>query len=319
MAFTTSDCLKGPIFEIQASKEIVPFFAHASILSQSDTLKALIEGDWKDSVDRIIKLPDWDADTVGCLLEWLYQGDYHTILEPSAPPRPNQQKQAVSHNANSSVPGDTIAGRSSTEVALGASSRMSQPERKLIPISDQHFDGHPNVQRRSSLVQKLHWDHTRDQVFNALLVHAKIYCLANYLLLPSLQALAFENLKELFINLEDFIAEPPALSTLVTLVRYVYGNTARPCKGEEPLQRLLTTFITQNAAIFTDNKWGAEVSQLMEEGGDFTADVWAKASAHISSLEDIIENQNNVLNNTQFDGWGSKPRRNAFGGNQLPL
>ena len=296
MAFTTSDRLTGPIFEIQASQELKSFFAHASILSQSDTLKALVEGGWKDSVNRTIKLPEWDADTVGRLLEWLYMGDYHSPL-PESPPssRIDQQKQVVSQNNQELTAGEiAIIEDFGKDITIGAGNLNAQPEQQLVPISDQHFGEHQYEHRHFSLEHLSHWGQdctfaNRNLFFESLFVHAKVYCLANYMLLPGLQALAFDNLKQLLLLLEPLKPKAPAVSTLVNLVKYVYANTNRPQKGEEPLQRLLTTFIAQNASSFIDNKRSLEVRRLMEEGGDFTVDVWAKASTRIGWLEFTME------------------------------
>ena len=44
----------------------------------------MIHGGWKDSAEGKIVLVDWDGDTVGRLLEWLYTGDYESPLPADA-------------------------------------------------------------------------------------------------------------------------------------------------------------------------------------------------------------------------------------------
>jgi len=72
----TSSPFTGPVFEILAGFQYKSFVAHGNVLAKSNKLKAMMEGEWKDSRDRSIVLIDWDDETVGRLLEWLYTDDY---------------------------------------------------------------------------------------------------------------------------------------------------------------------------------------------------------------------------------------------------
>lgn len=56
-------------------------------MSKSETLKALIEGCWKESDEKEIVWKDWDGDTVDRFLQWIYTGDYefpHPTLDTSS-------------------------------------------------------------------------------------------------------------------------------------------------------------------------------------------------------------------------------------------
>ena len=94
------------------------------------------------------------------------------------------------------------------------------------------------------------------------------------MLLPDLQALTFERLRYNLnaTELERLLSAPEvaAISSLVTLVQYVYGNIARPQNGEEPMQRLVFSFIALNYSCV-----GAEedVRQLVAGGGDLAIDL----------------------------------------------
>lgn len=301
MAPTTSDLLASPIFEVLAGPELKPFYAHASILSRSDTLKALIGGGWKDSVDRQIKLEEWDVETVGRLLEFLYSGDYNSPYpergssivtvadireEQAAPP---QDENRSNHR---------IADRDADDVFTDnyghqdASINISNTE-TLTDSSAQHFGGGLH-QRHKPLVESFEvWIRDCGYLpaelnFEAILfTHAKIYCLAGYMLLPGLRALAVRYLKAILEFIEPLVARSPAINNLVAVVRYVYANTSRPQYGEEPLQKLLSMFIATNANGFKDDG-GGEVSRLMYEGGDFAMDVWSKASTHMGLLTSTV-------------------------------
>ena len=74
------------------------------------------------------------------------------------------------------------------------------------------------------------------------------------------------------MELERLFSAPKvaAISSLVTLVQYVYGNIARPQNGGKPMQRLVSSFMA-----FTISCVGAEedVRQLVAGGGDLAIDL----------------------------------------------
>lgn len=67
----TSSPFTGPTFEIIAGPNHTSFIVHARVLEKSEKLKAVVQGEWKESIDRRIVLEDWDPETVGLLIEWL--------------------------------------------------------------------------------------------------------------------------------------------------------------------------------------------------------------------------------------------------------
>lgn len=53
------------------------YFVHAKILvSQSQPFHDALVGNWKEATERKVDLHDWDGDTVGRLVEFLYRGNY---------------------------------------------------------------------------------------------------------------------------------------------------------------------------------------------------------------------------------------------------
>lgn len=53
------------------------FLVHKDVLaSQSKPFNDALTGEWKESQDRRIELPDWDAVTIGRMVEFLYRGSY---------------------------------------------------------------------------------------------------------------------------------------------------------------------------------------------------------------------------------------------------
>jgi len=311
MAPTTPELLASPIFEVLASQELKPFLAHAGILSKSDTLKALIEGGWKDSVDRKIRLEEWDVDTVGRWLEWLYSGDYSSPYPepPSSSMKPGstgtkraatfQTIQASARPASDFGLADQFA---KVDIRRDNSVNTSNRIMTSTPLSGLFFDRIDYQHRKSSIesfdlwMKTCGWQPWELNFEAALFAHAKIYCLANYMLLPDLQALAFQHLKTILMFIDPLHSRSPAISNIVALVRYVYAHTTRPQNGGEPLQRLLTTFIVINASGFRDDG-GGEISQLMNEGGDFAVDLWCKASLHLGHWSNNSESLKSAMKN----------------------
>ena len=309
-----SDLFSSPIFEILAGSEQKSILAHAGILSKSNTLKALVEGSWKDSIERQIKLEDWDSDTVVRLVEWLYSGNYSSPCPEKASSSGviatvSEQTPAEIHDADQ-VPIDTKSSlynrvlfgnnrNSSANPFFFPSDRNPADPFSLSSIGDssanKHFaskaDRKP-LQCESGTAKSpldlegwLKGCNLPSNMMNfepPLLIHAKVYCLANYMMLPVLGHLAFEHVKMLLSHAHPITAASPAVTNIVELVKYVYANTCAPREGQEPLREALCNLVMDNAAAFRD-KAGTEVIRLMMEGGEFTADLWGKVQAKLGA------------------------------------
>lgn len=122
-----------------------------------------------------------------------------------------------------------------------------------------------------------------------LLTHAKLYTLADYMLLTTLKVQAFQRLQSLlgFISAPSIYASPPdvailnlplintpLIGNLITLVRYIYRNTPQLKSENEPLRDLISTFIAEHYEQFGDDQ--REVASLMVEGGEFQEDLHSK-------------------------------------------
>ena len=283
-----SDVFSSPVFSVLAGPDLKPLAAHASILSKSDTLKALVEGNWKDSLDRKIKLEDWDAETVGRCLEWLYSGDY-TVPLPESPSVDNASP-AVNTSSAEALQDTGGLVEVSTDWEIPRTIPLKAPiPASLTPLADQHFNG-VTYQRQSSSLESLEMHIKRNDqrvwlsTYTAsLFAHANIYCIASYLLLPELQALAFQNLKTIFLSSDRRMNDSFPDKYFASLITHVYANTSRPESGEEPLQKLLSTMIAVNT-FFTNGPGRNTISDLIREGGDPAVNVWSKTSEHAQFL-----------------------------------
>ena len=84
-----------------------------------------------------------------------------------------------------------------------------------------------------------------------LLAHAELYLACDHQL-PDLQALVLSRLQSTLQFLDGFTAKTPVVGNLVTLVEYFYDNTGRPAIGQEPLRKLISSFIAHNFNNFDD-------------------------------------------------------------------
>ena len=256
----------GPTFDIIAGSEHMHFTAHATVLEQSDHLKAVIHGKWKDSLELKIVLEDWDAASVGRMLQWLYTGDYMA-------PNPKGPVHLVKDHH---------------QIAKSPSVESSKPN--LTPFANLHFSMLPLPAKRTEAEKCEAW---MEKMFDldydldyepTLMAHAKLYVLANYMLLPGLQAFTFERLYKLLSTMSRDIGKT-VISNLVSLIEYIHATTTRPDGGEEPLQDLVTTFIAYNFSQFD----GVDGERLMNQNRDFAKDVLVKVRSIMVDMQDDLK------------------------------
>lgn len=291
-----SNLFVGPLFEIVAGQ--TTFLAHASVLEKSEKLRVIVQGRWKDSTEHKILLEDWDSQTVGRLLEWLYTGDYQSPFPAEA--------QAKAENLE--VPAQNTSlhpNPDANESPKDASAKGSQ--RPLMSLANIPFNkadpelGLSNAEAFKLWAAKFPQSSCVLDFEAALLTHAKLYALADYMLLPALQAQIFQRLKALFL----FISAPaytsssgaatlslplgntPVIGNIITLIQYVYANTTRLESEDEPLRELISTFIALHYDQFDDE--GGEVLEFMAQGGEFQGDVHDKVRRNEITLKNEIE------------------------------
>lgn len=327
----------GPMFEIVAGPNRTKFLAHARVLEKSDKLRATVQGKWKDSTEHKIVLEDWDPETVGRLLEWLYTGDYDSPF-PTEVPQPGAEGQD-SHVPESLIP--TEVPQPGAEGGESPVSEISVPSTSSGEENNQSTPKHASVKRSRSLMALAsitfnkadpelrpshaeafdQWatkflDRSRALDFEAaLLAHAKLYALADYMLLPTLQAQIFQRFRNLLFFICSGVtvlrlplANTPVIGNLITLIRYVYANVTRLESEKEPLQDLISTFIALHYDHFDDK--GGEVLQFMKQGGDFQRDLHEKVRRNeialkeeVLSLKEQLRDARNSIRELQLPTW----------------
>lgn len=81
------------VFELLAQHGELRFLVHKDVLtSKSQPFRDAATGKWKEATERKIDLGDWDGDTVGRLVEFLYTGDYRYPNPEPRSPKPGLQE-----------------------------------------------------------------------------------------------------------------------------------------------------------------------------------------------------------------------------------
>lgn len=261
------------------AKDGQSFLVHSAILAaQSAPFRSIISGDWKESTERKISLEDWDSDTVGRFVEFLYTDNYrYPDPEPLYPEGDTGGKRANLESESES--------RATMEEDLCYD---SEPEygglgqhRPLTPL-DQCLDPTLRRVREKDVTEGKEqqqfgpFTSGRPRDYKAVLAaHAKVYALAQYKDIVALKALSLERLLVTLVSihsnescLDDHIA-----ASIVELLEYVYSHTDSPGESEEPMRRVVSQFAALN---FQALQSGAQMGELMREGGDFVKDLMGK-------------------------------------------
>lgn len=256
---------------------------HKDILtSQSQPFRNAITGVWKESAERKIDLEDWDKETVGRLVEFLYTGNYsYPDPEPILPRQQQQVSVVLDGDAGRQSP--TAPGTIQSQGSGGGGGSPSDRRCPLTPL-DQCLP--------RCLLENRKTDAERLELFlpdqhgykEALLSHAAVYALARYKAVDSLQILALRRLTMTLSRISKVLPDSSLPLGVIDLVKYVYSHTDALSSTEEPLRRLISQFAALN---FPALQTGAEFVELMSEGGDFVNDLMAKVSRRLVAAETV--------------------------------
>lgn len=111
-----------------------------------------------------------------------------------------------------------------------------------------------------------------------LLQDAKLYTLAQYLQLSDLKRLAFHNMQDVLRSLNSLPPDTTLVTKIVSLIQYTYAHTDSLASSEEPLRKLVSTFVASKLALLS----GPKFDSLMAEGGDFAVDVMSQTRREVT-------------------------------------
>lgn len=230
------------------------FFVHEGILSHhSQQFKDATSGPWKESQEHKILLQDWDEETVGRLVQFLYTGDYR-YPNPSLPEKPR-----VGVAETEKVPSAPEVGRTGALTPFAECVRGAAWEHPGLPMTDASWLDSVNT-------AEFDFEET-------FLTHAKVYTLAQYKSIVALKVLAHERLSQTLLRLHPLGRNPHLAANITSLSTYVYAHTDSLTSSEEPLRRIVSQYVALNFAA-----WQADpvAEQIMCDGGDFVKDVLRK-------------------------------------------
>ncbi|MCJ1230549.1 hypothetical protein MMC12_007223 [Toensbergia leucococca] len=280
----TSSIYNTPLFTILAGPTRTPFQVHSGLLKKHKRLCAVIEGTWKESSDKQIVWEEWDEDIVENLVDWIYKGDY-TFEFPELTPRSQEDtagQMPIDSVKRTAVEGETLLMLSS--ITLNADDEIAIEN--VFP--HHHFADHlgglsksfalPHPPPATSQVTIFeNWTRNLKDLppfwidfIPPFLTHAKMYVIANYLLLPELKSLALDRLRILLQWVDQKTLTGSELaSEVLELMRYIYDNTDQLVSELEPLRNVIVTFVAVQFTCFE----GTEFTEMMEKGGDLAVDL----------------------------------------------
>ncbi|KAL0634532.1 hypothetical protein Q9L58_006551 [Maublancomyces gigas] len=263
-ASTPGRDMTSEVYEL-VSSDNVSFFVHKDILiSQSMPFRQAANGPWQEASERKILLDDWDTDTVARLVEFLYSNDY---------PYPDPDHLVVP-----STPSAPVA-------PVAPVAPLICPSRPLTPL-DECLKQWMRPSRRDKVadLQRLGpCDPAKFDYESVLLLHARVYVLANYKAVQHLQTLALKRLSLVLQRLHPLEMGSHTAGNVAEFASYVYANTVLLSVSEDPLRKLTSHFIALNVVAFQKE---ARAVKLMAEGGDLVTDVMAKVCIRIVDPND---------------------------------
>ena len=271
----------SPLITILAGEEEKLLHAHANVLSESETFKLMIEGGWKEAKESRIKLREWDEDTISRILDFLYTSDYKTPF-PSRPTSSIQVGEDAVAKILTAISVDEVVTLNTTNVSKSMPIQIGAPTGNLDDIK---HEATSLARKETEFLTFIAWAQKHNNEAStlnhgeSLMAHAKVYALADYLLLRNLKLLAAKRLRASVLFIGAFQPGSPAVNDIAMVAKYIYTNTNDYKDGkpeeEEPLRKFISGVIATNYKNFV----GEGADQVFREGGDLATDVFHKMRA----------------------------------------
>ena len=289
----------SPTFEIVAGTDGKTFTVHTAVLLKSEVLERAIQGGWKESVERRIDWPEWDECTVGRLVEWLYTGDYGCPY-----PTPIREPFVKEREVSWSEPHGPEAIGFTDNLNGNRKGRKWDPLAHVanITIEESTLSHKPSeLEKFVQWMRNEHWIIPSLTFAEVLLTHARVYALANYLMLHDLKVQAFYRLKAVLLVVGPLHSETQFVVDLVTVIRYVYANTESLATDRVPLRKAILTYL----ALCIEDFIGEDVDDLLANEPVFAAEM-------IPVMRDIMREKDNKISNlrNRTDQWRTWSRKN---------
>ncbi|KAL9583133.1 MAG: hypothetical protein Q9212_002882 [Teloschistes hypoglaucus] len=226
------------VFQIVVGAEEKIFYAHASLLSKSEVLRKEVEV--KDEKDLGIKDTRAAKDLVSSVSSQGFQWN--------APPT----KSNIFANLTSQ---DPDPGAEKPHVLP-----LTRVRELIGPKGDNKSKKMSKAEEYDKWTGHLLWRPDELDYDNTIMIHAELYIMASQYLLDELKDLTWQRLRSVLVSIGTPVPGSLFIRNLVKVLRYVYKETGTDSLegNEEPLRRLVSTFVAQH---FTRLK-GPEVDEI---------------------------------------------------------
>ncbi|KAI4653449.1 hypothetical protein J4E93_001215 [Alternaria ventricosa] len=248
MAPSFTEMLSSTQFTFLLGDTREPVTVHAGVMSQvSEPLDRLINGSMKEAQEKCAALPHVDREVFLGLVEYAYRGDYNVLPCEIDPHVEVDSHIEVDMEARSCE----ILDKYFPTISEEDYAKATTPEKMWhkswhYPTPYERFV----VKEQCPCYYGEDWDdvasHMKEQHVGRInykhkdffLFHAKMYCLADYYLIPALKELAISKLHvALQLCMEEkFVTTPQRVEDIVALASFVY-NSDNTQDHDTPSQR----------------------------------------------------------------------------------
>lgn len=254
--------------------------------------------------NRHIDLTEFDEHTVAQVLEWLYGGHYTWCSFTQVPP--DACEIAMPHLSGtcfvtslSQDGGRTVSAApyfSSDEELSDTFSNNESQLSCITPSTSEEYEfvdsqrgesppGKSGEYRPSVRVEDV--VECSVQSGCTLLPDVKVFVLAKYLRLQSLQRLAYQNIREVTSSITRIDVGSSIATNILDLVRFVYTCPDTLANSVEPLRKLVFSLVAEWLPALQ----GPELEGLIWEGGDFAVDVLKDVESRMIAMMEEHEQE----------------------------
>lgn len=285
-----------------------PFYIHADLVSfHSKPLDRMINGHMSEARKGFATLEDVDGDTFVRFIEWAHKGFYTpaecTTIENESPPQSGSQNRdeamttAQEQQSDvevtlplqeewypSSEPIQVSTIESPPELiywhqSVPSAKKNKKSKRAVVKeeFISREYTIHPVVlQAPPPRPNKSHQEDYTD----VFLSHARLYVFADKYDIEPLKVLALE---ELHATLAIHTLHAAHTGDVITLLRYIWGNTAESTERGEDLRTLMTQYVGWKMDILIKDE---DLKNLMiEDGGSLLGNFMTMVGKRISKAK----------------------------------
>ena len=284
--------------KILAGGEKKEFTIHVEALrlSGSQSLAALCDGRFKESIEGAIDWSHTDHDTVERFLSYLYVGDYDApLLEvyPAIDDCTCKKQKTLDPDGDGTSSNGHVSRASSP-----ASTRISSLNSPFDPFWS-NTNSSAYFQTWGSRFAALIFEHTCFTGFEEVLfAHGKLLVFANYHDVPKLASLALGHLTYV-LSCMNWGSDIDVMG-LAKFVQYIYANTVR---RDEPIRTVLANCYALNCTKLVEDYFLATI----EEVGEFAADTTEKIVAKLrdATIDKVRDTKVIEMNQTKIESLTS--------------